>query len=254
MKTSKLIYYLQRLFPRRYGEKKDFIGLQVGQLRSETKCIVLCLDFDWQVWHAIKKQKVDLILTHHPFIYGQYNEVLKNDPLKKKLVTLINQKKIPVYSLHTNFDSAPGGMNDVLAQKLRLKNIKPLINQPMLRGGELVKPMLITDLAQQIKNDFHLPYLLFINGGVKKIHRVAVCSGSGSSFFRFAQKEKYDLFCSSDPQHHIRHAVNEYKYNLLFLPHESEKIFMNIMYTKLQQIDNHLKIIMIDNQTLPTLI
>lgn len=52
-----------------------------------------------------------------------------------------------VYSMHTNFDEAPNGMNDALAEKLGLIDIKPLQKAPMARGGRLEKAMPLEVLA-----------------------------------------------------------------------------------------------------------
>ena len=49
MKTKALIRKLATRFPKRLADKGDHIGLMTGQLKEETRTIVVCLDFDEEV-------------------------------------------------------------------------------------------------------------------------------------------------------------------------------------------------------------
>ena len=72
----------------------------------------LCLDLDEEVYPIVKDIMPDLIITHHPFIYGTKYKVFKYDEKKKALCEAIDKLNIPVYSMHTNFDEGRGGMNE----------------------------------------------------------------------------------------------------------------------------------------------
>ena len=117
MKTIKLLRNLAKRFPKSLKEGFDHVGLMTGKLKEETKTIVLCLDFDEIVLKEIQglNKNIDLIISHHPFIFGTRYQVLKKDPIKKQLCDKIDELNIPVYSMHTNFDSGIGGMNDALS-------------------------------------------------------------------------------------------------------------------------------------------
>ncbi|MCQ2794400.1 MAG: Nif3-like dinuclear metal center hexameric protein [Bacilli bacterium] len=242
MKSSTLLYHLRRLYPKRVAFPGDFIGLQTGKIKKEIHHICVCLDFDDDVWNVIKNKQVDLILTHHPLIYGKRKEVLAYDEVKRKLVKTIDHLHIPVYSMHTNFDCAHGGMNDQLAQVLGLKNVKPLKNEPMARGGVLPHPMEVHAFARYVKKQLHLPSVYLINRGAKQIKKVALCGGAGSGIFKFAREEGYDIFLSGDAPHHIRHDINCCRYNYLEIMHEVEQIFVPTLTCVLKELNPSLKV------------
>ena len=72
MKTNKLLRKLAVNFPKSIKSPGDYVGLMTGKLKDETNTILLCLDLDNEVYETMieKGYKPDLILTHHPFIYG----------------------------------------------------------------------------------------------------------------------------------------------------------------------------------------
>lgn len=256
MESNKLFRKLAVSFPKSLKEKWDRIGLQTGKLPKEINSILLCLDFDEFVLNKVKKMKnkPDLILTHHPFIFGPRMHVLKRNPIKKEIVDAIDALKIPVYSMHTNFDCGRNGMNDALAKQLKLNNIKPLEKCKIARGGTLAKSMEIHEFAKYVNSSFGIEYSHLINGGKKTIKSVAIIGGGGSRDFRSAILEGYDIFISGDISHSTRREVLANHYNFLDVSHEVERIFMPTMKNILLEIDSNLKIEIIDHEELPELI
>ncbi|MCQ2794643.1 MAG: Nif3-like dinuclear metal center hexameric protein [Bacilli bacterium] len=243
MQSSKLIYHLRKWYPKSVACPGDFIGLQTGKLRKETNTILVCLDFDNDVFNRVKREKIDLILTHHPLIYGKRKEVLEYDSVKRALVKKIDKLKIPVYSMHTNFDSGLDGMNDNLAKAIGLKNIKSLKADPMIRGGVLKEAMEVNAFARFVKKSLNLPSVYLINRGKKMVKKVAICGGAAGGCFKMALDEGYDIYVSGDAPHHIRHDVNCYQFNYLEIWHEAEQIFIPVMVRRLKALDKKLKII-----------
>ncbi|MCF0117484.1 MAG: Nif3-like dinuclear metal center hexameric protein, partial [Bacilli bacterium] len=84
--------------------------------------------------------------------------------------------------------------------------------------------------------------------GTKEIKKVAIVGGGGSSSWRKAQKEGYDIFLSGDIPHHVRRDIILAKYNYLDLPHEIEKVFMPTMKDLLLKIDSTFDILIIDHE------
>ena len=105
MNTRQMLLKLSKRFPKRIAKMNhDRVGLMTGKLPEEVHKVLLCLDCDHEILSQIKEFKPDLILTHHPFIYGTRAFVLSHDPVKKALVEELDSLGIPVYSMHTNFD------------------------------------------------------------------------------------------------------------------------------------------------------
>ena len=255
MKTSILLNKLSKKFPKRYAKMyHDHVGLMTGKLPKEINKIVLCLDFDWQVLPLIKENKPDIIITHHPFIYGTKYRVFKWDKNREALCNEIDNLGVPVYSFHTNFDAGKDGMNDALAEALDLENIYAPEKDFMTRIGELKQPMSIENFAAFAKTRLNLEYGLMIHGGADIIKKVGVVGGAGSRSWNIARDEGCDIYLSGDAPHHIRRSIVNENFNYIDFPHEMEKIFMPQMKKILLSIDNSLEILMVDHEELPKVI
>ena len=255
MNTKSLLNKLGKRFPKKYAKMNhDFVGLMTGKLPEEIHKIVLCLDCDWEIFDEIKEEKPDLVLTHHPLVYGLRSRVFKRDPSKKELCDALDAINVPVYSMHTNFDTGLGGMNDALAEALHLKNVKVIEENIMMRGGELESPMSAEEFAKMANKAFNVHYSLLINKGKKEIRSVAIIGGGGSGNWPIAKDNGYDIYVSGDAPHHVRRDIVNAKYNYLDMPHEIEKIFMPTMKKLIHELDESIEIVVIDHEIEPTVI
>jgi len=255
MKTKLLIQKLAKRFPKRYAKMNhDFVGLMTGKLPEEVHNILLCLDFDQEVFSLIKENKPDLVLTHHPFIYGTKAKVFKWDKLKKDLCDQVDALGVPIYSMHTNFDTGKGGMNDALAEALELNNIYAPEADIMMRIGELKETMNVEDFARFAKAKLDIDYALLVNEGSSTVKKVGIVGGGGSRSWFVARDEGCDIYISGDAPHHVRRSVVNEHFNYLDVPHEVEKIFMPQMKKLLLEIDPTLNILMVDHEEMPEVI
>ncbi len=258
MKTKALLRKLSTFFPKKLAEAYDYPGLQVGKLKEDTNTVLLCLDFDEDVLNYILNNKlesqIDLIITHHPFIFGNKKDILANDNNKNYLYHKMEELNIPIYSFHTNFDSGKNGMNDALVEKLGLINTHRLISEPMACGGELPHEMDIKEFAKYALEKLNVDYGLLLNYGNKTIKSAAIIGGGGWRGFKAAQLESYDIFISGDIPHHGRRDVVANKYNYLDLPHEVENIFMEQMKKILLSFDNSINVSCLYQEQFPEVI
>ena len=255
MEMNKLLRNISKTFPKRYAKMNhDRVGLMTGKKPEKVQKIFLSLDLDWEVLPQVKEFKPDVIITHHPFIYGTRYRVLKWDESKRLLVEEIDKLGIPVYSFHTNFDTGKGGMNDALAEALGLKNVYAPEKDIMMRIGELDEEISAVELAKKAKQVFHVDYALLINSGSKNVKKVGIVGGGGSRGWRLAKDEGCDIYISGDAPHHVRRDIVNAKYNYLDMPHEIEKIFMPTMKKLLLSWDNTLEILAVDHEKVPTVI
>lgn len=255
MKTKSLLRKLANYYPKKYAiENHDYVGLMVPKLKENTNTILLCLDFDEEVFSIVEKNNYlpDLIITHHPFLFGRKSEILKTDDKKNYLYNKLLERQIPLYSMHTNFDTGKKGMNDALADLLNLKNVISPKEIKMMRIGELENEMSIEEFTNYVLDKFNISYGLLINEGSKTIKKVALIGGGGSRSYNIAKKLGADIYLSGDAPHHVRREIISEKYNYFDLPHEIEKIFMYQMKKVLLEIDPSLNIIIIDHEKEPT--
>ena len=255
MKTNILLRKLAERFPKRLAKvNHDYVGLMTGKLPKEVNKIFLCLDCDWEIFPVIKDIHPDLVLTHHPLVYGTRAKVFKNDPSKKELCDALDELGIPVYSMHTNFDTGKGGMNDALANALGLKDVKVVEGNIMMRGGRLKESMKVEEFARFAKKALGVDYALLIACGSPVVESVAVIGGGGSGHWVEAKAAGYDIYISGDAPHHVRREIVNAKYNYLDVPHEVEKIFIPTMKKILEGFDGSLEIVTVDHEKMPKVI
>ena len=255
MNTKLLLRKLANRFPKRYAKMyHDHVGLMTGKLPKEVHKIILCLDFDWEVLPLVKENVPDLIITHHPFIFSTKYRVFKFDKRKEELCHEIDALGVPVYSMHTNFDTGKDGMNDALAEALELTNVYAPEKEIMMRIGELKEAMPVEEFAKFAKAKLNVDYGLLIEEGKPIVKKVGIIGGGGSRDWPVARDEGCDIYISGDVSHHVRRDIVNEKFNYLDLPHEIEKIFIPQMKKILLSIDPTLEILMIDHEELPKVI
>ncbi|HSQ34197.1 MAG TPA: Nif3-like dinuclear metal center hexameric protein [Peptostreptococcaceae bacterium] len=127
MYLKQIINILEEQYPKNLAYDWDNVGLLVGNINSDIKNIMLCLEANESIIDEAIQNKVDLIITHHPFIFKKLTSINEND-IKGKCIYKLIKNNINIYCMHTNFDIAFGGLNDAFAQMLNLQNINILEN------------------------------------------------------------------------------------------------------------------------------
>ena len=255
MNTKQLLRKLAVRFPKRYAKLyHDHVGLMTGKLPEEVNYILLCLDFDQQLLPLVEENKPDLIITHHPFIYGTRAKVFKWDKVRKALCEEVDALGVPIYSMHTNFDTGKDGMNDALAALLGLNQVYAPEADITMRIGELNEAMPVEEFAKFAKAKLEVDYALLVANGSPTIKKVGIVGGGGSRSWNVARDEGCDIYISGDAPHHIRRSIINEHFNYLDVPHEVEKVFMPQMKKLLLEIDPNLKVLMVDHEEMPIVI
>ena len=114
---------VNRLAPRKLAEDWDNPGLLIGDPSAEVKKIFVCLDvLDENISRAVELD-AQLIVAHHPLIFHAIKNIRFDLPHGKKISRLI-KNNLAVFAAHTNLDIAAGGVNDILASKIGLTDVK----------------------------------------------------------------------------------------------------------------------------------
>jgi len=120
-----LIDAMEKLAPASLAEKWDNVGLLVGDPGQRVTKVLVTLDVTLPVVRYAAERGYELIISHHPVIFKALTNIRTNTPQGETLAELLKHS-IAVYAAHTNLDIAAGGVNDALARKLQLKDIRPL--------------------------------------------------------------------------------------------------------------------------------
>lgn len=111
--------------PPSLAEAWDNSGLQLGDPTAEIRSIMVSLDATPAVMATALESGCNLLVTHHPLIFTPPKSISAATPLGAMIHTAI-RNNLAVVSMHTNFDCAEGGMNDLLAERIGLSDCGPL--------------------------------------------------------------------------------------------------------------------------------
>lgn len=195
MQHGELYRQLDRRIPAELREDWDNDGMMVCP-DPERECarILVTLDVTSDAVSYAADNGFDLIISHHPLIFRPVKHL--TDP---KLISLV-QNRISVFSFHTRMDSVSGGVNDVLAALLDLRDSVPF-GTGMGRIGTLPSPLSPQELAQRVRDVLSAPYVRYA-GGSKPVSRLAVLGGAGGDFIGDAISAGADAYVSGEFSHH----------------------------------------------------
>ncbi len=123
---SDIVGIINKIAPQALAEEWDAVGLQVGDPAAPVSRIMTALDPGESAVAAAIANRCQLLVTHHPFIFKPLPRLSAADPTTARIFRAI-KNNLAVVSLHTNYDSAEGGLNDLLAERIGVGSCRPLV-------------------------------------------------------------------------------------------------------------------------------
>ena len=117
MKLTELIDKLNKKFPENICESWDNVGLLLGNKDKDVKKVLIALEVNSKAIDKAIQERVDVIISHHPLIFKSLKKITKDDMIGSRIIRLL-KNDIAVYAMHTNLDSATGGLNDYVFELL----------------------------------------------------------------------------------------------------------------------------------------
>ncbi len=232
MKTiQQVCQFLDAFAPTRLAEDWDNVGLLVGDPIGQADRIMTCLTVTPESASEAVARQADLIVTHHPLPFRPLKRLTTQNTPSKLLWELI-RAGVSIYSPHTGFDSASKGINQRLAERLELSEIRPLI--PMVddpdslgagRFGRLPNHFTLGQLVENIKQQFALEQVQFVGDPGDVVSNVAIACGSGGSFLEQARREACDTFVTGETTFHTCLEARASHISLVLLGHYASERF-----------------------------
>jgi dinuclear metal center YbgI/SA1388 family protein len=120
--------YFETLAPAALQESYDNAGIQVGDPEQEITSALVTIDVTEAVVDEAISCGANLIVSHHPVIFGNLKRITGATATERILRKAIIHS-IAILSVHTNLDNVAAGVNAKMAQKLGLK--EPKVLKPM---------------------------------------------------------------------------------------------------------------------------
>jgi dinuclear metal center YbgI/SA1388 family protein len=240
---------VEELWPVSLAEGWDAVGHVVGRTQATVRRILFAVDPTGDVVDEAIDWGADLLVTHHPLLLRPVNSVAASH-FKGEMVHRLIEGGCALLTVHTNGDSAVGGVSDVLADAFGLRNVEPLARaanglpeEGIGRVGELAELTSLGDFAELV-----FSCLPAVAGGVKVagdpqalVRRVAVCGGAGDSLFDAVRASQADVYVTADLRHHPASEAREGAVNgrpyLIDVSHfGSEWLWLNPAAAALQNV------------------
>ena len=198
MTVKDIFDFLNKKFPVSTACDFDNVGILAGAPYSEVTGAVISLDCTPAAIQTAADNGCNLIITHHPVIFGGLKNVLSGSA-----VFSLIKNGISVISMHTNLDIGTGGVNDTLCAVLGLQNVQKITAKDsfLINKGALPSPLSSDLLAAYIKSK--LGGAVKYNRTQELINNVLVCSGSGGNYLYEVKSNGCDALITADVKHNI---------------------------------------------------
>lgn len=194
---------LFELAPREGAMDWDNVGHLLGDPDSEVSRVLVALDITEDVADEAISHGCELIVAHHPVMNCRWLPVqsVRSDTPQGHLLLKLLRNGVSAICMHTNLDVAWGGVNDILAEKLKLVDPGPLCDNGLGRVGRLEEPMDLADFVRFVSRSLGCNGVRYAGAG-KPVCRVAVGGGACGDFEDDAIRAGCDTFVTADLSYH----------------------------------------------------
>ena len=222
--VADILEFIQTIAPEKMKEDWDHVGLNCGRMDKPVNRILVALDPFEDVCQEALEMEADLLVTHHALIWTP--GFITDQSAQGRNTLFLIENNIACINAHTNLDCAPGGVNDILAEKLGLGDVQ-VINPRgedsegraygLLRQG-MVKAQSLQDFLSHVKQQLGCEGLRYVDGGRPVCH-VAVGGGACGSELWQAAQAGCDTFVTADVKYNQFWDAQSYGINLIDAGH-----------------------------------
>ncbi len=236
MKIQEIISVLESVAPSFLQESYDNAGLITGNSRWDCTGIITTLDATEAVVLEAIEKKCNLIVAHHPIIFGGLRKITGKNYVEQTIITAI-KNDIAIYAIHTNLDNVLHGVNDAIADKLGLINRKIL--QPKNDTLKKLFTFVPVEFAENVRS-------AIFNAGGGHISNYSECSFNTAGQGTFKPGEGTNPFTG---KRGIRHTEDEIKMEMIF-PAWQEQAILKALIAAHPYEEVAYDMVALDNQNL----
>ena len=205
MNITQITDLIEAFAPRELAYPWDNVGLLAGSRNKEVKKVLLTLDTNLYTVREAVKHGCDMIISHHPIMFGGIKRIDFDTP-EGEMLRLLIKNDIAVYAAHTNMDATESGINQRLAEIFELSDIKILEQTSEGSGigryGTLKNEITFAGLCEMTKNKLNTPCVRASGDSTKQIKTLAVASGSCAEYIANAIAFGCDAIITGDLKYH----------------------------------------------------
>ncbi|CAG9783671.1 unnamed protein product [Diatraea saccharalis] len=248
---DKVVSALETFAPKELAESWDNTGLLVEPYtpRNVSK-ILLTNDLTEDVALEADSNGCEMIVSYHPPIFAPLKSVVQRS-WKERVVALLLEKRISLYSPHTSWDCVRGGVNDWLSSAFAFDESTPITPgaDPNTGAGRilnLISEIPLSDIVSRVKLLTGLSHVRLAIAKEKVMHdkvkKVALCAGSGGSVLKGVAA---DVYLTGEMLHHDVLDATQKGISVILTNHsDSERGFLKSFSTNLEnRLQNQVQVI-----------
>lgn len=195
---------LFELAPKEGAMSWDNVGQLLGDPQQQVQRVLVALDITEKVTDEAIEKDCQLVVAHHPVMNCKWLPVqsVRMDTPQGHLLMKLLIHGIAAVCMHTNLDVARGGVNDCLAETLKLIDPGPLGDgDGLCRMGTLPAPLPLAEFAAYVCKALKANGVRYADAG-KNVYRVAVGGGACGDYEDAAIAAGCDTFVTADLSYH----------------------------------------------------
>jgi dinuclear metal center YbgI/SA1388 family protein len=228
-----------KIAPIIFKKQSEFYGIQYGTIDDDKliKRIMITLDLDLKaIYHAIKN-KVNLIISHHPLLI---KPAFNFDKMLINQLNLLSKYPLSIYILNSPFIASENGISQTIADILYLKIIKIFelknINGTNVPIGRICSPKYylkekkkfhLKDLLNRIIINFNLEIIEYVGNLEKEIKKICIIAGDSENIIclKKALNIKCDCYITSNLNHEKAIYANDLGMSIIKIPHYNAEFY-----------------------------
>ena len=196
----KTVYdWLNEIAPFETAEHYDNVGLLIGSMNAPIERILVALDATPAVLKEAQELDVQLIVTHHPLMFGGVKR-LHYDSYEGGVIAGIIKNGMHLIAAHTNLDqSATLSGSACLAQRLGLKNVRQegFVFTGDLEEGEMPAGLLREKIALAEGEAVYM-----YGDSTTPIRTLGICGGAYDEGYQIAREMGAQAYLTGEVKHH----------------------------------------------------
>lgn len=227
-KIGTITSLLDSKFKKKYAEEWDKVGLIFGDWERKVENVVVGLDLTTELFDYATKQKAELIIVHHPFLFEPtIEEEVSKWPYKRNLIKRIKGINMGVYVSHTNYDASKHGMIPFIMNKLSITEYDKVDDSKY--GATFFWHYSIDELFKELDKKLGAKWNIrtFENDSEIETNKIALFPGScGPEDIIAAEKSGCGLVISADFKWSTFVLAKELNVKLIQVSHSIENVFV----------------------------
>ena len=226
-KVSDIVLFLEKMFPLTNALDFDNPGLIIGSKNASVSKVMLTLDCNYDAVIKAKEAGAELIISHHPLIFGGIDSI-NYDEGNGKIIHELIKNDISLYACHTQLDMTSNYGNIEIAKALGAKSFETVEGAELGVVFRLDEEISCKEFAGLIIKGLNSSGVNSINSPESKVKCVFVQGGAfDEDQLPYIIASDADTAVSGEIKHHVAVLLQEYGINSFVAGHNAtERVYL----------------------------